>query len=148
MTEESKFNSAAMSYSLEFDGATKTGNYAIIHNVTLNDTRYIGIAVNDNPSNDCNDGSELCFNMKIYFQNDTIENGSYTINFGDEGTAIKVKENGSLYTLDNGSLTFTVNSEDEITYSIQSTSSDITVSGRPLNNIIITASKAGANDNN
>jgi hypothetical protein len=74
LTTDKKYNRPLMSYAIEYPPSTNnTGNYAIIYSGTVNSIRSVGIAVAENPKT-------AAFNMKIYFQADSIPEGNLSIN--------------------------------------------------------------------
>ncbi len=107
-------------YNINLDGATKTGNYAVISIIIVNSVTYVAIAVDNDNVSDTN------FNLKIYFPANQIP---ASINLDNTNSTIKARDDaGTLYTNAAGSYTLNFSGPDaNNVYTITSTG-DITLS--------------------
>ncbi|MDY6933784.1 MAG: hypothetical protein SVZ03_06115 [Spirochaetota bacterium] len=122
---------SSMSYNISLDSTDYTGSYAVIYNGSIGNTSYVGIALSDDPSNEG-------FNMKIYFESSSIGE-SHSIN--DSNSTININDGGTTYTWGSGSLTLSISTEDNSTYTIGASGSATVNSGETLTITNITAVK-------
>lgn len=106
--------------SYTFTGETCTGEEcsAIIYRNELNDTNYVGIAVNDKHL-----GAASDFSLKIYWQSSTI--GS--VNLAPADYSIKVAKGTNEYTTTPDNLNITVTDEGDGSYSVSFTTNNIVI---------------------
>jgi hypothetical protein len=110
--------------------------FAIIYTGTIDENKYVGIAVSDDPDD------PAAFNLKIYFSSASIPS---SIDLSTEPTAaIKVTDNSGTYTYSSGSFTLTFTAQPDNIYRIQS-SGTASLSGgiRTLTGLDIYALKVG-----
>ena len=131
LTLDDKYGRPAMSYDIVYPPLTyNTGSYAVIFNGTVNSIKSVGIAVADNPKT-------ATFNLKIYFQADSIPEGNYSIN--ESNSSLKVNGAGSVTHLIDLNLT----QEIDGTYTITGSGN---INGTAITITSIKARLAGADD--
>ena len=115
-------------YTLMFNSAGQSGNYAVIMTFDIDEISYVGIAVSNDP--ELKSTSTSIFNLKIHFKSESIPT-SITIDsttVSDSSITVKLNQEGTVYTWHSGTLTLNLTEnvfDDYTTYTITSSGAAI-----------------------